>query len=90
MGIHVKWSSGDQIWYDGTQDILRIKDNAEGVEIGEDAAGIDFKIYGANTGDYMLYDVSTSGFNMGGTAAADYSGAVSAITVIGGIVTAAS
>lgn len=32
MALHTKWSSGDLIFYDGTQDIMTIKNGTDGVE----------------------------------------------------------
>jgi len=32
MALHSKWSSGDLIFYDGTQDIMTIKNGTDGVE----------------------------------------------------------
>lgn len=56
MALHTKWSSGDQIWYDGTQDILTIKNSTDGILIGADEAGVDAKFFGGTASAYMLWD----------------------------------
>lgn len=58
MALHVKWSSGDQIWYDGTQTVFTIQDDDEGMLVGKDGDSVDFKFFGATTGAYMLFDES--------------------------------
>ena len=58
MALHSKWSSGDLIFYDGTQTIFTIKDNDEGLEIAEDGEGVDVKFYGDTTGAYLHFDES--------------------------------
>jgi len=57
--IHSRWSSGDLIFYDGTQDIMTIKDDADGIIFGEDDDGVDIKFFGDTTGAYMLWDADT-------------------------------
>jgi len=47
MALHSKWSSGDLIFYDGTQDIMTIKNGTDGVEFDvnitmDDGAPINF------------------------------------------------
>jgi len=58
MALHTKWSSGDLIFYDGTQDIFRIKNSTGGIVEGEDGYGLDYKYYGNSTGAYLLWDAS--------------------------------
>jgi len=58
MALHTKWSSGDQIWYDGTQDIFTIKNSTGGILIGEDAGGVDAKFFGGTASAYMVWDAS--------------------------------
>ena len=59
MAIHSRWSGGDLIFYDGTQDILTIKDDTDGIEFGVDEAGADLKFYGDTASAYMLWDADT-------------------------------
>ena len=47
--IHSRWSGGDLIFYDGTQEIFRIKDNTDGVIFGESDAEVPIKLYGEVT-----------------------------------------
>jgi len=56
MALYVKWSSGDQIWYDGTQHVLTIKSGTDGLEIGEDDYGVPFKFYGATANAFMNWN----------------------------------
>lgn len=56
--LHSKWSSGDLIFYDGTQDIFTIKDGTDGILFGEDDLGVDVKFFGASTTAYILWDES--------------------------------
>ena len=56
MALRVRWSSGNQIWYDGTQIIFTVRDDDEGLLVGYDGNGVDFKFYGDSTGAYMLWD----------------------------------
>ncbi len=58
MALHSKWTSGDLTFYDGTQDVFKIKDNDEGVIFGEDDEGVDVKFYGETSSGYMLWDES--------------------------------
>lgn len=58
MALHTKWSSGDQIWYDGTQEIFRIKNGTGGLVVGQSDEGVDFKFYGDTTGAYFHFDES--------------------------------
>lgn len=58
MALHTKWSSGDLIFYDGTQDIFRIKNSTGGMIVGESDEGVDFKFFGDTTGAYALWDES--------------------------------
>lgn len=58
MALHSKWSSGDLIFYDGTQIIFTIQDDSEGMLVGYDGNGVDFKFFGDTTGAYMLWDES--------------------------------
>jgi len=56
--LHSRWSSGDLIFYDGTQDIFRIKNSTGGLVVGEDDEGVDLKFYGDTTGAYFHFDES--------------------------------
>lgn len=56
MALHGKWSSGNLVFYDGTQDIFTIKKGTGGLVFGEDNLGIDLKLYGATTGAYAFWD----------------------------------
>lgn len=56
--LHVKWVSGNQVYYAGTQDILTIKKDDGGLVVGADTYGLDFKVFGATTGNYLLWDES--------------------------------
>ena len=56
--IHSRWYQGDLIFYDGTQDIMTIKDDTDGIIFGESGEGVDVKIYGETTGAYFLFDES--------------------------------
>lgn len=58
MALHTKWSSGDLIFYDGTQDIFTIKNSTGGLVVGESGLGIDFTFYGATTGKTIVWDES--------------------------------
>jgi len=58
MALHSRWSSGDLIFYDGTQDIFRIKNGTGGIVVGEDGEGVDLKFYGETTGAYFHFDES--------------------------------
>jgi len=58
MALHTRWSSGDLIFYDGTQEILRVKNGTGGLVIGEDDEGVDLKFYGDTTGAYFHFDES--------------------------------
>ena len=58
MALHVKHSSGDCIWYDGTQEIFRIKNGTGGITEASDGYGVDHKFYGDSTGAYLLWDAS--------------------------------
>lgn len=49
MALHSKWSSGDLIFYDGTQDIFRIKDDTDGIVVGTSGAGVPFQFHGEVT-----------------------------------------
>ncbi|MBA7575945.1 hypothetical protein ES708_17781 [subsurface metagenome] len=46
MALHTKWSSGDLIFYDGTQDIFRIKNSTGGIVVGTSGAGVPYQFYG--------------------------------------------
>lgn len=56
MTVHVKWSSGDQIWYDGSQTILTVKNKSQGLEVGEDSSGVPFKFFGNTASAFMNWD----------------------------------
>lgn len=58
MALHSRWSSGDLIFYDGTQDIFRVKNGTGGIVVGEDDEGVDLKFYGETTGAYFHFDES--------------------------------
>jgi len=58
MALHSRWSSGDLIFYDGTQDIFRIKNGTGGIVVGKDDEGVDLKFYGETTGAYFHFDES--------------------------------
>jgi len=58
MALHTKWSSGDLIFFDGTQEILRIKNGTDGLVVGESDEGVDLKFYGDTTGAYFHFDES--------------------------------
>jgi len=58
MALHTKWSSGDLIFYDGTQDIFTIKNSTGGLVVGEDDEGVDLKFYGDTTDAYFHFDES--------------------------------
>jgi len=58
MALHTKWSSGDLIFYDGTQDIFTIKNSTGGLVVGESGDGVDFKFYSGTTGAYFHFDES--------------------------------
>lgn len=60
MALHVKWSSGDQIWFDGTQEIFRIKDNTDGLVVGTTGAGVPFQFHGNVTYNEPTTTNSTS------------------------------
>ncbi|MBA7583347.1 hypothetical protein ES708_25289 [subsurface metagenome] len=68
MALHTKWSSGDLIFYDGTQDIFTIKNSTGGILVGEDDEGVDVKFYGDTTGAYMLWDEDADGLVFAGGA----------------------
>lgn len=57
--IHSRWSGGDLIFYDSTQDIMTIKDNADGIEFGVDNDGVDVLFYGDTASAYMEWDADT-------------------------------
>jgi len=44
--IHSRWSNGDLIFYDDTQDIFTIKDDTGGIIIGESGAEVPITFYG--------------------------------------------
>lgn len=56
MALHSKWSSGDLIFYDGTQDIFTIKNGADGLEVGAGSSGVPFKFYGNTASAFMNWD----------------------------------
>jgi len=56
--IHSRWSGGDLIFYDGTQDIMTIKDDTDGIEFGVDSSGADVKFFGDTANAYMEWDAS--------------------------------
>jgi len=56
MALHSKWSSGDLIFYDGTQNILTIKNKSQGLEVGEDSSGIPFKFFGNTASAFMNWN----------------------------------
>lgn len=58
MALHTKWSSGDLIFFDGTQEIFRIKNSDEGIVAGESGEGVDLTFYGDTTGAYFHFDES--------------------------------
>jgi len=58
MALHSKWSSGDLIFYDGTQTVFTIQDDDEGLLVGADGDGVDVKFYGDTTGAYLHFDES--------------------------------
>ena len=72
MALHNKWSSGDQIWYDGTQIVFTIQDDDEGLLVGYDGNGVDVKFYGDTTGTYMLWDESADTLVLSGSAKITY------------------
>lgn len=61
--IHSRWSSGDLIFYDGTQDIMTIKDDTDGIIFGEDDEGVDVVFFGDTTGCYLEFDESADLLN---------------------------
>ena len=89
-----------------------------GITFGEDATGLEFKVFGATTGKYMLWDhsanklsivgdfettgaftvtgaidatsVESDSYSVGSTAGTDFSGTIATMTIVKGIVTAAS
>jgi len=85
MAVHSKWSDGDLIFYDGTQEIFRIKDDTGGVVIGEDDEGVDFKIYGDTTGAYVEFDESADLLNFNNIKVTNQ--APTTVATTGGIVT---
>lgn len=58
MALHTKWSSGDLIFFDGTQEIFRIKNSDEGIVAGESGEGVDLTFHGDTTGAYFHFDES--------------------------------
>ncbi len=67
MALHSRWSSGDLVFYDGTQDIFTIKNKSQGLEIGKDTSGVPLKFYGDaasafmnwnSTGDRLDFDLA--------------------------------
>jgi len=46
MALHSRWSSGDLIFYDGTQEILRIKNGTGGIVVGTTGAEVPITLYG--------------------------------------------
>lgn len=58
MSLHSKWVDGDLIFYDGTQDIMKVPKEGNVFEFGESGEGIDVKFYGDTIGNYVLYDES--------------------------------
>jgi len=81
--IKSKWVDGNLIFYDSatpTQYILTIKCADGGLVLGADTLGIDFKVFGATTGKYMLWDESLDNLSVVGTATVD--GAIASKTII--------
>jgi len=66
MALHSKWSSGDLIFYDGTQNVFTIQDDNEGLLIGEDGEGVDVKFFGDTTGAYILWDEDADALTFAG------------------------
>jgi len=66
MALHSKWSSGDLIFYDGTQTVFTIQDDNEGLLIGEDGEGVDVKFFGDTTGAYILWDEDADALTFAG------------------------
>lgn len=56
MALHTKWSSGDLIFYDGTQDILTIKNGTGGIIVGESTGEVPITLYG----DVTFQDPTTT------------------------------
>ena len=56
MALHTRWSSGDLIFYDGTQDILTIKNGTDGIIVGESTGEVPITLYG----DVTFQDPTTT------------------------------
>lgn len=60
--VRSKWSAGDLIFYES------VAGNGAMVEFGEDASGLDVKLFGATTGKYLQWDESADTLiNTGGS-----------------------
>ena len=75
MSIHVKWVGGNQVYYDGANTIITIKQGADGVAFNKIDCGASCE---------------ADAYTVGGSAGCDasYSSTVTGITVVKGIVTA--
>ena len=71
--IHSKWSGGDLIFYDSTQEIFRIKDDTGGIVVGTTGAEIPIKLYGDITYPIPTTATSSSGSNITLTSASNRS-----------------
>jgi len=62
MALHTRWSSGDLIFYDGTQDILTIKNGTDGIIVGESTGEVPITLYGDVTyyGEVTYPDPTTT------------------------------
>lgn len=56
MALSAKWLNGDLIFYDGTQEVYRIKKSTNGVIVGESDAEVPVTLYG----DVTFQDPTTT------------------------------
>jgi len=60
MALSAKWLDGDLIFYDGIQEVYRIKNSTEGVVVGESDAEVPVTLYGDVTNQAPTITNSTS------------------------------
>jgi len=49
MALSAKWLDGDLIFYDGIQEVYRIKNSTEGIVVGTTGAGVPSQFHGEMT-----------------------------------------
>ena len=63
MALHSEWISGDLVFYDGAQTIIKLPKEGNTFEFGESDEGIDVKFYGETATAYLLWDESGDRLN---------------------------